>query len=55
MEGVISYKVFMTLPIRDKVDSLMRSGRSHGEAVRHVSKEMHMSRQNVYNYLEKKK
>jgi hypothetical protein len=51
-EGVISYKGYMTLHIRDKVDSLMRSGRSRGEAVRHVANEMKMSRQNIYNYLE---
>ena len=50
-EGIISYKIYMMLPIRRKIDSLMRSGNSHGEAVKHVASELHMSRQNIYNYL----
>ena len=50
-EGVISYKVFMMLPIRNNVDALMRQGKSHGEAVVHVAQEMDMTRQNIYNYL----
>ena len=49
--GVINYKVFMMLPIREKIDALMRQGKSHGEAVRHIADEMRMSTRNVYNYL----
>jgi hypothetical protein len=50
-EGLISYKIYMMLPIREKVDALMRAGRSHGEAVRHVAGEMGMTARNVYYYL----
>ena len=50
-DGIIGYKVYMMLPIRNKVDALMRQGKSHGQAVVYVAKEMHMSRQNLYSYL----
>jgi hypothetical protein len=51
-QGIISYKVCMMLPVRDKVDSLMRSGLSHGQAVVHVANEMALTRQALYGYLE---
>lgn len=51
MDGLINYKAYMTLPIRNKIGALMRQGKSHGEAVIHVANEMRMSVRNVYNYL----
>ena len=51
MEGLISAKVMMILPTTDKVDALMRAGKSKHEAVRHVANEMGVTSRTIYNYL----
>ena len=52
-EGVINVGVAKMLAVRDKVDSLVASGMSHGKAVSHVAKEMGMTRQYTYRLLER--
>ena len=49
--GLISPKVFAILPTIDKVDALMRAGKSKVQAVRHVAKEMGVTERTIYNYL----
>lgn len=50
-EGLISSRVAMMLHIRDKIDALMRAGKSRGQAVNHVANEMNMKRTTLYDYL----
>ena len=50
--GVINKGVAKSLAIRDKVDSLMASGKTRGQAVAHVARAMGMTRQYVYRLLE---
>ena len=49
--GLASYKALMMLPLRDKVDALMRAGMSRGQAIRHVAKEMNVHKTTIYRYL----
>ena len=50
-EGMIGYKTMLLLPVRLKVDALMRQGRSRGEAVRVIAKEMGYHKSTIYEYL----
>ena len=50
-DGLISAKVFQILPVRDKVDALMRAGKGKHDAVKHVATEMRVSERTIYNYL----
>ena len=49
--GLISYKAYMMLEVRKKVDGLMRMGRSRGEAARAVAESMRVHRSTIYRYL----
>jgi len=51
-EGVINAGVARLLSIRDKVDALVSAGKTHGQAVDHVSRTMGMTRQHIYRLLE---
>ena len=51
-EGVINKGVAKSLSVRDKVGSLMMSGKTRGQAVAHVARDMGMSRQYIYRLLE---
>ena len=50
-EGLISPKVMLILPVNDKVDALMRSGKSKVEAVKYVADEMHITERTIYRYM----
>ena len=50
-EGLVSARVFNILPVIDKVDALMRAGKSQGEAVRHVANEFKVHKSTVYRWL----
>lgn len=49
--GLINQWVIKLYAIRNKVDALMMSGKSKGQAVRHVADEMNITREMVYRYL----
>jgi hypothetical protein len=48
---MINQKHFLMLEVRHKVDALMRQGWSRGMAVRHLSREMGVSKVTIYSYL----
>ena len=49
--GIISVRTVIMLEVRQKVDALMRQGRSKGEAVREVAKSMRLHKSTIYAYL----
>ena len=50
-EGFINHKAYLTLEVRNKVDSLMRQGLSRGRAIKKVSEEVRLTTRMIYHYL----
>lgn len=52
-KGQINYSVIMFRDIKEKVNGLIKTGMSNGQAVILVAEEMNMSRQSIYNAIKK--
>lgn len=49
--GIIDSKMASMLSIREKIDALIRTGKSKGQAAAYVAKSMGMARTSIYRYL----